>query len=113
MKYLTLLLLFASCTTPQPNLPSVTGFVEAMHGPYHGCLQWFFGETGAWRTRDPQRGDTASADEYTPGVVISTHWVCDIEPRFLFYDYDSDFDVDLRDYALYQNSLGSEERDDE
>ena len=78
--------------------------IEAIHGPYHGCLQWFSNETGAWRQVDPQRWDTASADEYTSDAEPDrTWWMCDIEPKLLSYDQDDDGDIDLKDYSLFVN----------
>ncbi len=80
------------------------GMIEAIHGPSCGCLQWFVFETEAWRKKDPQRWDNFSAIEYKSNLQYDkTWWVCNINPKFLVYDLDSDGDIDLRDYSLFIN----------
>ncbi len=105
-----------ACVPPSPLLIGQAqkrvplAMIEAMHGPYHGCVRWFVGigdgATVGWRESDPQRWDGASVDDYISGGSVSSRWVCDIEPRFLFYDMDGDMDVDLHDYALFVDRWG-------
>jgi len=88
------------------HLADIRTFIVCLHGPADGCLEWHHdGDGGAWRVRGPQRWDPASLDEYADEVAAEVTYACTIPPQCLRWDGDNDFDVDLADFALFQQHV--------